>query len=125
VLVGATTQAALIGELVARAHEVFEAEWAAAVDTERALVAAAVGSPPPAAWLAAFVAGSRSSALVAAGDRGPDDAAWSALEGTAVAVVLGRRGRPFRARERRELSALARIAGLRARELDRVGAVRH
>ncbi|HVL27628.1 MAG TPA: hypothetical protein VM390_05740 [Acidimicrobiales bacterium] len=125
VLVGATTQAALIGELVARAHEVFEAEWAAAVDTERALVAAAVGSPPPAAWLAAFVAGSRSSALVAAGDRGPDDAAWSALEGTAVAVVLGRRGRPFRARERRELSALARIAGLRACELDRVGAVRH
>jgi hypothetical protein len=125
VLVGATTQAALIGELVARAHEVFEAEWAAAVDTERALVAAAVGSPPPAAWLAAFVAGSRSSALVAAGDRGPDDATWSALEGTAVAVVLGRRGRPFRARERRELSALARIAGLRARELDRVGAVRH
>lgn len=125
VLVGATTQAALIGELVARAHEVFEAEWAAAVDTERALVAAAVGSSPPAAWLAAFVAGSRSSALVAAGDRGPDDAAWSALEGTAVAVVLGRRGRPFRARERRELSALARIAGLRARELDRVGAVRH
>jgi hypothetical protein len=125
VLVGATTQAALIGELVARAHEVFEAEWAAAVDTERALVAAAVGSPPPAAWLAAFVAGSRSSALVAAGDRGPDDAAWSALDGTALAVVLGRRGRPFRARERRELSALARIAGLRARELDRVGAVRH
>lgn len=125
VLVASKTLSALIGELVDRAHEVFESDWAAAVDLARQSVSAAVGSSPPAAaWLTAFVTGSQSSALVAAGDCGPDDAAWSALEGSDVAVVLGRRGRPFRARERRELSALARIAGLRARELDRVGVIR-
>lgn len=125
VLVGSTSLAALVGELVARAHEVFESDWAAAVDLGRQTLAASAGSPPPPAWLAAFVTGSQSSAMVVAGDCGPDDAAWSALEGTDVAVVLGRRGRPFRARERRELSALARIAGLRARELDGAGFIRH
>lgn len=122
VLVAATTMPALFGELVARAHDVFESDWAAAVDVEGEVLAAVAGTPPPPAWLAAFVAGSQSSAMVAAGDCGPDDAAWSALEGTPVAVVLGRRGRPFRARERRQLSALARIAGLRAHELDGIGA---
>lgn len=122
VLVGAATMKALVRDLVARAHEVFESEWAAAVDLDGKVIAAAAGSPPPPAWLVAFVTGSQSSALVAAGDCGPDDAAWSALDGTPVAVVLGRRGRPFRARERRQLSALARIAGLRASELDGVGA---
>ncbi|MFP5316994.1 MAG: hypothetical protein ACLGI2_01725 [Acidimicrobiia bacterium] len=125
VLVGSTSLAALVGELVARAHEVFESDWAAAVDLGRQTLAASAGSPPPPAWLAAFVTGSQSSAMVVAGDCGPDDAAWSVLEGTDVAVVLGRRGRPFRARERRELSALARIAGLRARELDGAGFIRH
>jgi hypothetical protein len=124
-LVASTTMRALVEELVARAHEGFESDWAAVIDLKESHMAAAAGSPPPPAWLAAFVTGSQSSAKVAAGDCGPDDAAWSALEGTDVAVVLGRRGRPFRARERRELSALARIAGLRARELDEVGVIRH
>ena len=125
VLVGAVTMKALVGELVARAHDVFESEWAAAVDLDGKVVAAAAGSPPPPAWLVAFVTGSQSSAMVAAGDCGPDDAAWSTLDGTPVAVVLGRKGRPFRARERRQLSALARIAGLRAHELDGIPANRH
>lgn len=125
VLVASTSLPALVGELVSRAHEVFESDWAAVVDLGREAIAASAGSPPPPAWLTAFVTGSQSSAMVVAGDCGPDDAAWSALEGTKVAVVLGRRGRPFRARERRELSALARIAGLRARDLDGVGVIRH
>jgi len=117
VLVGAVSTAELLRGLVVCAHRVFESDWAAAVHVEDRLLVAAEGSPPPPAWLAAFVAGSRSSARVAAGDCGPDDAAWSVLEGTALAVVLGRRGRPFRARERRQLSSLARIAGLRAAEV--------
>ncbi|MGH9280213.1 MAG: hypothetical protein ACRD12_19195 [Acidimicrobiales bacterium] len=117
VLAAAPTRAVLIRELVACAHRIFESDWAAAVEIDDRLLVAAEGSPPPPAWLAAFVAGSRSSVLVAAGDCGPDDAAWSVLAGTSLAVVLGRRGRPFRARERRQLSSLARIAGLRAGDL--------
>lgn len=116
-LVEAPNVAELMKELVGRASAVFEGEWAAAVDLDERLLVAAEGSPPPPSWLAAFVSGSRSSALVAAGDCGPDDAAWAVIGGTSLAVVLGRRGRPFRARERRQLAALARIAGLRAVEL--------
>jgi hypothetical protein len=112
-LVAAPTFAALVHELVTSAHRGFESDWTAAVDVDDRLLVTAEGSPPPPAWLAAFVAGSRSSAAVVAGDCGPDDAAWAMLEHSSIAVVLGRRGRPFRARERRQLAALARIAGLR------------
>jgi hypothetical protein len=117
VLVSAPTPTALLQELVGRAQVGFESDWAAAVHVDDRLLVAAEGTPPPPAWLAAFVAGSQSSAAVVAGDCGPDDAAWSVLDGTSLAVVLGRRGRPFRARERRQLGALARIAGMRAAEL--------
>ena len=78
---------------------------------------ASVGSPPSAAWLSAFVAGSRTSVRVAAGDWGPDDVAWAALATSELALLLGRRGRPFRARERRQVGALARIADHRWVEL--------
>lgn len=120
-LVSAPSMAELLHGLVECAHRVFEADWAAAVDVDGRLLVAGEGSPPPPAWLAAFVAGSRTSAAVASGDCGPDDAAWSMLDGSALAVVLGRRGRPFRARERRQLAALARIAGQRTAELGRAG----
>jgi hypothetical protein len=60
--------------------------------------------------LIAFVSGSRSSAAVTAGECGPDDVAWTGLADGRLALVLGRRGRPFRARERRQLAAVARIA---------------
>jgi hypothetical protein len=63
------------------------------------------------------VAGSRTSAAVAAGECGPDDVAWAALADASIALVLGRRGRPFRARERRQLGALARIVDARLTEL--------
>ncbi len=117
VLVGAATVEDLLRELVARAHHVFQAEWGAAFDLGGRELLAGEGSPPDPGWLAAFVAGTRSSDALADGTGGPDDAAWAVLEGTGMAVVLGRKGRPFRARERHELAALARIAGLRAAEL--------
>lgn len=116
-LVGASTSAELLTELTASARRDFEAEWAAAVDVDDRVLLASEGAPPPPAWLAAFVAGSTSSAAVVAGECGPDDVAWTALVDASVALVLGRRGRPFRARERRQLAALARIADGRAREL--------
>lgn len=117
VLVAAPTFRAVLDQLATGAQRGFEAEWAAVVDVDDRRLLAAEGSPPPPAWLAAFVAGSRSSAALGAGDGGPDDTAWSSLDGTPLAIVLGRRGRPFRARERRELAALTRIAGLRAGQI--------
>lgn len=129
VLVASPTLGCLMAELVSRARRDFEADWVATVELEGASVLASEGSPPDGPWLVAFVGGSRSSAALVAGDGGPDDVAWAALSETGLAetrlaenspsdadmaLVLGRKGRPFRARERRQLAALARIAGLRA-----------
>lgn len=116
VLVEQTSVEGLLGVLVDHAGHDFEAEWACVVDcVPRSL--ASVGSPPPAGWLGAYVAGSRSSSRVAAGESGPDDVVSAPLQAADVALVLGRRGRPFRARERRQATALARIADVRWSEL--------
>jgi hypothetical protein len=113
VLVAAPTMAALLEALVSHARDDFETEWTAVVDVGELRLLASEGDPPPPAWLAAFVTGSQSSALVAAGECGPDDVAWAGLAEDRLALVLGRRGRPFRARERRQLAALVFIADLR------------
>jgi hypothetical protein len=76
-----------------------------------------VGVTPPGPWLGAFVAGSRSSVRVAAGECGPDDVAWASLDRADLALVLGRRGRPFRSRERAQLAVLATIGDHRWAEL--------
>jgi hypothetical protein len=117
VLVEAATSCVLVKGLVGCVHRTFESDWAAAVDVDEGVLVAADGTPPAPAWLAAFVAGSRSSSAVVSGDCGPDDAACAMLGETSTAIVIGRRGRPFRARERRQLAALARIAGVRAAEV--------
>ena len=107
----------LLGALATHARHDFEADWCTVIDLGGPVPLAAVGEPPPTPWLSAFVAGSRSSVRVAAGECGPDDVAWSPLATADLALVLGRHGRPFRARERHQLSALARIADARWREL--------
>jgi hypothetical protein len=81
----------------------FEAEWAAVID-HGALSASTGDAVPTAEWLNAFVAGAHEAAA--------DDIAWARL-GDASALVLGRAGRPFRSRERRQLTALGRIIGWR------------
>lgn len=117
VLVEQATVEDLLGSLVSHAAQDFDASWATVVDLDGPVPLASVGSPPPAAWLGAFVAGSRSSMRVASGEAGPDDTAWAVLAAADLSVVLGRNGRPFRARERRQLTALARIADRRWAEL--------
>ena len=112
-LVGATTGEELLASLVTHAQLDFAADWAAVVDLEELGVRASVGATPSAAWLEAFVEGSRSSARVAAGETGPDDVAWAPLPSARLSLVLGRSGRPVRARERRQVAALARIADTR------------
>ena len=101
------------------ARRVIGGTWAAVVSLEEGEVLAAAGEAPTAAWLLAFVAGSQQSARVAAGECGADDLVWSPLPSSRVALVLGRDGHAYRARERRQVAALARIVDTRLAELRR------
>jgi hypothetical protein len=116
VLVEQGSRDQLLTALVAHVRSDFEAEWAAAV-TGAGDVLSSVGDAPAGGWLSSFVAGAASSDAMAAGEAGPDDLASAPLADTGVTLALGRRGRPFRARERRQLGALARIAGSRWSQL--------
>jgi hypothetical protein len=116
-LVGATSAEEVLSALCEHSARTIGASWAAVVDLDDGLVETSVGAPPEAAWLTAFVAGSRSSARVAAMETGPDDVLWAPLPAANRALVLGREGQAFRARERRSAAALARIVDTRFREL--------
>ena len=117
VLVGAPTPESAIEELCAHAVRTVGANWGAVVDLDSERIVAGEGSVPSPGWLAAFVAGSQSSARVSGGVTGPGDVAWSPLPSAGLALVLGRDGQAFRARERRQAAALARIVDTRFREL--------
>ena len=116
-LVACTGVSDLLEDLLRRGSADFQADWAAIVDLGAPGPLVSVGSAPPAAWLEAFVTGSRASLAPAVIDGGPDDVAWAEIEAADLVAVLGRRGRPFRARERRQLAALARIVDRRWSEL--------
>ena len=118
-LVSARTADELLDALCVHGARTLGASWAVVVDTELVELLATHGSPPPTAWLVAFVAGSRSSAAVAGLDGRPDDVVWAPLAGAGLAVVVGRSSSAFRARERRQAAALARIVDTRYRELAR------
>jgi hypothetical protein len=107
----------LLDAMARRCARDFTADWSAVVDLDASTPVVSVGSAPPAAWLAAFVAGSRVSVTPTTGDAGPDDVAWAEMASASLVVVLGRRGRPFRARERRQLAAVARIVDQRWADL--------
>ena len=112
-LVGAASVDELVRVLLEHVAADFDVEWVAVVDLVEPQVRGAIGPAPSAAWLEAFVEGSRSSARVAAGETGPDDIAWAPMMSARLSLLLGRRGRPLRGRERREIAALARIADTR------------
>jgi hypothetical protein len=116
-LVAAPTTDDLLHLLVQHVYLDFSAEWAAVVDPEEREIFDGVGEVPPAAWLEAFIEGSRASARVVDNEAGPEDIAWAPLPTSGLNLVLGRGGRPLRARERRQLAALARIADTRHVEL--------
>jgi len=117
-LVEQSTVPTLLDTLVAHACHDLEAAWAVVVDLDHTVQLAAVGVAPPVRWLCAFVSGSLASMELAGGASGPDDVAWALFSHADLALVLGRQGRPFRARERRQLAALARIADWRWAELE-------
>jgi hypothetical protein len=119
-LVRATSVATVCEWLVTSAVRDFEAEWCVLAAPDGTPVEA-IGAPPAPAWLHAFVEGSRysdGSGPMAAGASGPHDVAWAPLPKVERALVVGRSGRPFRGRERRQLAALARIADHRWCQLD-------
>jgi hypothetical protein len=117
-LVEQSTREGLFDELASHLGHALEAEWVMVVDGDADAALAVSGEPPPLTWVTAFVAGSQTSAPVAAGECGPDDVACAPLAKSGLVVALGRKGRPFRARERRQLAMLARIADRRVVELD-------
>ena len=122
-LVGATDADDLVHAVVQHARRAVGAEWSAVVDLEDGDVLAAEGPAPAPAWLAAFVEGSRASSRVATGVTGPDDVVWSPLPSARLALVIGRTGTAYRARERRQVAALARIVDTRLREILRVASL--
>lgn len=120
IIVGAANRRALLEAVVSHGRRVLGGAWAAVVRTDDHEVLAVDGEAPTSAWLVAFVEGSRSSALTSeTGERGPDDVVWAPMPGAGLAVVVGRVGSGFRARERRQVAAIARIADTRLHDFVR------
>jgi hypothetical protein len=124
-LVGAPTPAAAIEELCVHGVRTVGAQWGVVLDLADGSIISEVGECPSAAWIAAFVAGSQSSARVSDGDAGPSDVVWAPLPAAGRALVMGRNGESFRARERRQAAALARIVDTRFRELTAAARQQH
>lgn len=124
ILVGATGKDDLVEAVVEHARRAVGAEWSTVVELDDGSVVAQEGPAPSAAWLVAFVEGSRSSARVVAGEAGPDDVVWAPLPSAGLALIVGRSGTPYRARERRQVAALSRIVDTRLRELSRMACLR-
>jgi hypothetical protein len=95
----------------------FQSDWAGIVEPDLPDHVVSVGSVPPGEWLQAFLAGSRASVTPRPGEVAPDDVAWADMDAAGLVLILGRQGRPFRVRERRQLTALARIVDSRWAEL--------
>jgi hypothetical protein len=120
-LVGADAPDDLLRALCVHGGRTLGATWAAVVEIDGGRVLAGTGASPAGPWLTAFVAGSRAAASAGTDpyEVGPDDVAWAPMPAAGFALVFGRAGTPFRARERRQVGALARIADTRHRELSR------
>jgi hypothetical protein len=121
-LVGADDIEDLLSAVVTHARRVVGATWVAVVDIDERGdgVLAADDNAPNAAWLEAFLAGSRAADGVNQG-RGSQrsDVIWTPMAHSGLALVMGRQGMPYRSRERRQVAALARVVDTRLRELHR------
>jgi hypothetical protein len=117
ILVGARSPEVALEALCSHAVRTIGAQWGVVVSSDPALERSREGNAPDLAWILAFVAGSQSSARVAGGSAGPSDVVWAPLSSAGLSLVMGRSGTPFRARERRQAAALARIVDTRFREL--------
>jgi len=122
-LVGANDVDSLLSSVVVHARRVVGATWVAVVDVDGRGdgVLAADDTAPSPGWLEAYLAGSRAAGGSHRAHPGAgSDVVWAPLPGSGLALVLGRDGMPYRARERRQVAALARVVDTRLRELHRV-----
>lgn len=100
--------------LCVRLAELIDGEWTVVISNDGAEPLAASGNAPDLAWLAAFVLGSKH--LDGHHDTTPGDMVWARLDRWSAVVVGGRSGRPFHARERQQVSALARVVDALAQD---------
>ena len=134
-LVGADGIDELLDAVVGHAGRVVGAAWVAVTDLEGQSAAehtlVASDDAPNRAWLEAFLAGSRAAERAGgrAGRKGrgsrAGDVVCAPLPQSGLALVLGREGMPYRARERRQVAALARVVDTRLRELRRTRSRTH
>lgn len=108
--------ALLLGGFANACMRDFRADWVAVIEPAATDLVVTLGPAPEGTWLNAFLVGSEAS-TASAGDRGPHDVAWARLRSSCLAVVVGRAGRPWHLKERRQLEALARIVDARWTEL--------
>jgi hypothetical protein len=110
VLVGAGSPAAAVDSLVEHATRITGSRWGAALSLDHGLIEARTGPSPDAASLSGVVLGHQEAA---------GELVWAPLPAARLALVLGRESVAFRARERRQVAALARIVDTRFAELRR------
>jgi hypothetical protein len=127
VLVGATSATELVEAVCEHGARTVGATWGAVIDLAEESVLSDLGERPPLAWLVAFVRGTQASSCggpVLHADPAAVEVVWAPLPAAGLTLVLGREGHPFRARERRQVMALARIVDTRLRQLRAVEARR-
>ncbi|MCU1453329.1 MAG: hypothetical protein JWN46_1475 [Acidimicrobiales bacterium] len=123
-LVASPDPISLLDAVCTHAGRPLGASWVAVLSLDDGEVRAAGEGAPTAGWLTAFLAGSRSAAALGGSAEAGGDVTWAPLAGAGLALVVGRDGTPWRARERRQVAALARIIDARYRETSRTDARR-
>ena len=111
-LVGCPDRDALLETLARRSHQLVYASWTVVVALDTGAVLCSHGDAPVSSWLSAFVEGSRASARLGPTEQAPlgSEVNWVPLPAAGLALMQGRERSGFRARERRQVAALARVA---------------
>ncbi|MCU1352878.1 MAG: hypothetical protein JWM05_2087 [Acidimicrobiales bacterium] len=117
-LVAAPDANSLLDAVCTHAGRPLGARWVAVLSLDDGAVLASGPNAPATGWLTAFLAGAR-SAVALGGSAAGGDVTWAPLPGAGLGLVVGREGTPWRARERRQVAALARIIDARYRETSR------
>lgn len=121
-LVGTSDVDDLLEALVIHARRVIGASWVAvtSLDADAHDEGVLITDPdaPSQAWLEAFVAGSRAAERITRGPAATSEVIWAPLASSGLALVLGRHGMAYRARERHQAAALARVVDTRLHQLE-------